>query len=259
MSPTEGVGGNPEDLQVTGNPDPNVTADNDDDNSEDPIEAAITARLALEADRIRREVRQDIETKQRREQASLNSQANARALQQSFAHATKQAHDMWRQLQVFDKDGNPAQLPDTLFEEIVAKPYQGHNATVQQGVASQVLQNLADMALASLPEDAREEFSQRATGKPIDEWLKIYGELRAPHTEYAEMSKKERLAAEKAAEARAKAGTVARVGGTPRQGTDRASNPSPDLNTQSGLARALVAGTINEDEYRKRRAVLEGG
>lgn len=259
---TENANGVPEvrdnESQDTGDDQLDVTAG--DENSEDPFEAAIRARLELETEKIRREITTEQEARRRRDEQQAAAQRNAQQLSQSFATAVKVARDNWKSLQVYDREGNPVQLSDELFERAVAMPFQGHNAVVQQGLTTNLLSNLAQMALESLPEAARNEFTEKATGKPFDEWLRIYRELAAPHTEYATLTKKEREAADKAAAARAKAVTGSRPAGTPKQGNERPSNnTTPDFNSQVGLAQALVKGQISEAEYRDRRKKLEGG
>lgn len=247
--------------------DTDVTDDQDDSpgdfseaDAEAAFEDAIRARLELETERIRREERAAHEQRIREDTARRAAEADAARFRDSFATATRESFTAWQNLKVYDEDGRQVKLTEDDFQRVVAAPYQKHNATVQAGVMQGLLQDLAQAALSVIPEADRPTFTERASGKPIDEWLRLVAEHLAPSTEYAKLSTKEIEAKLKAAEARGIAKGRKMPAGTPPQGGERApgaSSSQPDLNTHLGLARALHLGRIDEAEYRERRAKLE--
>ena len=263
MSPTEGADvdtteGQVDPTQATAD-DADVTAD-DDTSDEDPFEAAVTASLELERERIRREVEEQNTTRAREAKRKADEDAEAARYSSSWADAVKEAREKFKGLRLVDDDERPYTPPDDLFESVVAQPFQKHNAVLEKGVTQQLLTALADNALATLPEDERERFAEVAAGKPLDQWLRLYGEAFAPHTEHAKFTAKEVEAKVKAAEARAVAKAQRSPTGTASQLADRG-NPNggnqPDQATHAGLARALALGIIDDVEYRSKRRKIE--
>lgn len=254
--------------QVTDDDSTKVTADQEPDGSDDsddddnPIERAFTSRWELEVEKLREnitaEVRAELEARQADERRLTRSTAERQAIQNAFGSAIKMARDGLRGLEVFDADGNPAQLSDTAIEELVVKPFQAYNAQVQDAEQLRIYTNLAETAVGTLPAAIRDEFSDKAANKPLDQWLRTYAELLAPHTEFFKNHEREQKAKLDAAEARGFAKGQRSPSGTPKQVNERSSKgtPSYDLNTPTGLIAAQRAGKIDEAKFRELWAQL---
>ena len=253
VNPTEDAGPGTEDApsDVTAQGDPDVTADDtdSDDGGGDPLEDAIRARLDLERERILGEVKNEVLAQREAEEQGRRRSAEASRLRDAFGDATKEARSAWHSLKVYDEDGNPAALPDDLFERIVAQPYQRYNATAQDVAQGLVLSHLAEAAMSTLPAEAREEFARRAANRPLEEWLDTYSELRAPHTSSAKTLSKELEAKLKAERARGYRDGQRQPPGPPKQVNESGTPQSIDRNTISGMARAHAQGQIPDAEY----------
>ena len=234
------------------------------DDGEDPIDAAIEAKAQLLLEqRLKGAEAQLTERLTQQYEARTRSTLEAReqtALRDSFADAIKEAHTQLKNLDIYDKDNNPVEIDDKTFEEFVAKPFQRHNSQVQQTVQQRLLNTIADAAVNILPAEVRDDFGKKAAQKPIDQWLRIFAETLAPHTESVKQAQKELDVKVKAAEARGFARGQRNPAGAPKQVSERASdNTQLDLTTHIGLARALHLGLLpgGEAEYRERRGKLE--
>jgi len=251
------------DPDVTGDTD-DVTADNDtiDDDDEDPIEAAIAARVQLELERqaatTETRVRAELAARQADEYRRQANATNARVFADSFGDAVKKARESIKAQTFHDEDGKVYRLTDEAIEDMVVKPFQAHNSVVQQAVQTQTLTAIAEAAVGLLPADVREEFGKQADGKPLDEWLRTFAEMLAPATTHSKTMSKELEAKLKAAEARGFAKGQRTPPGTPRQVNERSTqSTTPDLNTLAGAAGALSKGQITAAKYLEIRQKLQ--
>lgn len=269
MDETEGTPGNSEATLSEGTEEANGEAtaqgsgSDESEEEEDPFEVAYKARLELERERLIAEAQAEAERKLRAEYEEQRQYAateeERRRLNESFTDAIKSSRDNLKKLAIKDADGNEYGLTDEQIEQLVVQPFQRYNATAQQSISQTVYTQLAQAAIDSLPPEARESFSKQAAGKPLDQWLKLFGEHLAPETNFAKQTKKEREVAEKAAEARALA-RMQKVGGTPPQGGSRPEGSGKvDLTSHSSAARALADGLITNEQYLEARKKLTSG
>ena len=222
------------------------------DEEEDPVEVAVLARMAQEADkmaaaameRAREETNQRaVEAEQRRVEAEA-----AERLNNSFADAIRESYEAVKaKVRYTDDDGQERTLDDSLFEEVVVKPMQKFNSNAERAHQTRVYGLLAQSAMDSLPADLREKFAKDAAGKPLPEWLKTYAEMLAPHTSFAKSVEKDTDTKVKAAEARAFVKGQKSPAGTPKAGEGRANTNQPDLTTAFGIADAKAKGLIDDD------------
>ena len=234
--------------EVTGQ-DQDVTAEND------PVKAAIDAAIAARLEELestaRDKARQEASEEREFERRVAAEQARAEELINSFGTTVRTVRENLKGVKLTDSDGNTLALSDEDIEKLVVSPLQRYNQTGQQAATTQTFRQLAEAAMNSLPESAREAFARRATNKPLDEWLTEYAELKAEQTGWAKKSKADMDAAIKAAEARGfKRGQTAPAN-PPVQGQDsqRAVNQNVDRNSISGAAKALSQGLITDSEY----------
>lgn len=279
MEDTEGTGSSSETTEeqttltatpVTEGTDPNTEAtalnQTEEEDGEDPIEALVAERVRLAtADKLKELETAAFEAAQARVEAARRStleDEQRKTLNDSFADAIKEARKGLQNIKYYTADGQEASFPDELIEQIVVAPFQKHNASVQQTVSSAermaAMVALGEAAMTALPEPVREDFAKKADGKPLDVWLKTLAETAAPETEYVKKLKEEEKSRLLAAEARGYAKGQKTPTGTPRvTGTERqVAAGQVDLNSQSGIARALADGVIDEAKYRELRYKL---
>lgn len=250
--------------------DPNAEAtaesNTEEEDGEDPIEALVAERTRLALEAAEREIEERVTARyQAQTEAARRSQLEAaerEKLSSGFTDAMKTARQNLQSIKYFTEDGQEATFTDELIEQLVIAPFQKHNATVQQTIQSAertaAMVALGEAALNIIPETVREDFAKKADGKPLDVWLRTVIEHGAPESEYVKRIKDEEKARLLAAEARGFAKGQKAPSGTPRvTGTERAiAAGQVDLTTQSGIARALADGAINEEKYRELRAKL---
>lgn len=228
----------------------------------DPVEEFQKAweesrRAEIEAE-IRRQLESEFQSKLEAERRQRLDADNQERLRASFQNAIKESRELLTSLPIFNEDGERVQISDEQFQKFVAEPFQKHNATVQQLAQMAVYANLAQVAFESIPESLRASFSEKAQGKPLDEWLLTYAEVMAPHTEKYKALEKDKEVAIKAAEARGYARARKAPVATPRQGEERILTNTPDLSTYSGAARALANGQIDDAQFREIIKKLRG-
>lgn len=271
MDPTEGT-----EVQPTETPEnelplpegevPEGTADelneataetNPDDEEFDPVEAAVQARLAQEADkmaeaafeRARRESEQRAEAeRQRRLEAEETERLN-----NSFSTAIREAYEASKaKVRFTDDNGEDHTIDDETFEEVFVKPMQKFNSTAEKAYQTRIYGILAQSAMESLPADVRDKFAEQAAGKPLPEWLTTYAEMLAPHTSFAKSITKDTETKIKAAEARAFVRGQKAPAGTPKaDGARTVQTNQPDLTTAFGIADARAKGLVDEETARK--------
>lgn len=240
-----------------------AATDNELDEGYDPIEDAIRARLDLERERIQAEAtaaaRTHIEAERVQSEQRRAAEQHQSQLRNTLADTIKRTRDGLKGVTVYNEQGVKSTLSDEAIEELVVKPVQQYNATVEQAVQQRLYQDLATTAHGTMSEQARADFATKATNKPLDEWLRTYAEVNAPASEYVKTLEREIDVKVKAAEARGFAkGQKAPAGSAPRN-TERTASPSSqnlDLSSQLGLATALSTGAISEAEYLERRSKL---
>lgn len=261
--------GTPGDLDSEGtdqNTEATALTNTEDDGGEDPIEALVAerVRLAVEAERAALEDAA-FKAAQGRHEASRRTQLEdeeRKRLNDSFTESVKAARQNLQTVKYFTADGQEASFTDELIEQLVVAPFQKHNSTVQQTVQqaerNAAMNALGAAAMAAIPEEVREQFAKDADGKPLDAWLKKVIEFGAQDSEYVKKLKDEEKSRLLAAEARGFAKGQRAPGGTPRvSGTERAPDAGQvDLNSQSGIARALANRQITEAKYLELRQEL---
>lgn len=253
-----------EEPEDTGKPE-EVTAEveYEEDGEDDPIEAAVQERIKLELERKQEEFEEQARSKwaaERAEEARRSAAlAEANSLRDSFVESLRESYNAIKAKKYFDEDGSEVVFSDNEFQQYVAEPMQKHNSKVQQIVQGTVLTQLADTALNTLPdEESRKAFTERATDKPLDEWLGSYAEARAPNTKFVKDLKAEVEAAKKAAYARGYARGQKGPVATPKQGVEVPGKEHSDLNTISGLLAAHRSGQIDDKEYYEKYKKLRG-
>ena len=232
---------------------------------DDPIQAAIDAALAAKEEELNQKaearVRLALEGQLADVQREASEQQRTNALLSSFGDTVKEIRANVKQLRFFNAEGDETEIPDSILEEHIVKPLQRYNQYGVQAASAQVLTALGQAALDSLPEDAKAEFSKRARGKPVGEWLIHYAEALAPHTGWSKSKAAELEAAVKVAEARGfkrgKATPAGQPSGEESAGTGGTPKGSVDLKTQSGIARALHNGDIDTAKYLALRKEIE--
>lgn len=260
---SEGTTGTKEQVEAT--PKSSTVQDGDDnadedeeDDDEDPIEVAAVARAqqlvrdALakrdEEERIARDVANAVAYKAQQEEETKKK------LNESFVKSAKRTKDALEKLPLRDEDGNAIKLTDEVIQQFI-EPWNEHNGFVTQTKTNDaeavVYTNLAQAALSIVPADKHEEFSKRANGKPLPEYLKAIVELDAPNSEYAKKLQEDADVKVKAAYARGFAKGQKAPPGTPATPQQSSVNrgAKPDLTTLAGAARALAKGDIDEAKY----------
>lgn len=224
----------------------------------DPIEAAIRAALDKERENLRQEAESRAKAAVDEQLAQIRQQNEEQqrvdALLNSFGNTVREIRANVKQLRFYDADQNEVEISDDVLEEKIVKPLQRYNQTGVNAASTQVLTALSQAALESLPDDARTDFSKRARGKPIKNWLGEYAEVLAPHTNWARAKDAEVEAAVKAAEARGfKRGKTVPSGqpsGEESKGNSSGGGKrSNDRKTHTGLIHALQDGEINQLEF----------
>ncbi len=233
---------------------PDATAENPDSDEDDidPVEAAVQARLAQEADKMaeaafERALRESEKRAESERQRRLEAE-EAEKLNNSFSTAIREAYEASKaKIRYTDDDGNERSIDDATFEEVVVKPMQKFNSTAEKAYQMRIYGVLAQSAMESLPADVREKFAEQAAGKPLPEWLKTYAEMQAPHTSYAKSSVKDMETKVKAAEARAFVKGQKAPAGTPKADGERSVQTNqPDLTTAFGIADAKAKGLVDD-------------
>lgn len=240
--------------------DPEALKSQTEEHEEDPLEAAIKARLDLEADKLRQElteqVRRDNEAQRETERKTREDQEAAQRLYNSFGETVRTVRDNLKKQQFWDDNGNKRSLTDDEIQELVVNPLARHNLIGEQAASFKVQKALADTALSRLTDEARKDFTEKATGKDLGEWLDHFTEARAGDSDYVKRLKKEHDAAVKAAEARGYAQAQKRAAAPPSSTSSKEPAPKTDVNvdynTAGGLSRALSLGHINESEFNER-------
>jgi hypothetical protein len=245
-----------ETLEGTEGEDVKGTEDSDD------VEAAINARLEAERERISQEVRealqQEFEERRKAEQDAYQNEANNQALLNSFGTTVREIRANLQGVKFYDEGGEERILSDDQLEQLVVRPLLRYNQTGERAASLRVLSTLSGAALSTLPDTVREEFIRKATGKPLQEWLDQYAELKAENTQWAKRQKTETEAAVKAAEARgAKKGQSAPAV-APHQGEGRPPSKAPDLSSISGLVAAKKAGLIDDNQFAEHWQKIRG-
>lgn len=238
-------------------PDIEATVVTPDDGDEgDPIDAAIEARARLLLKEREAEIEAQILARLTSQQeaarrATLDNQSR-KTINESWTEAVKDARGKLQGVKYYTQTGQEATFTDDLVEELVVKPFQRHNAQVQQLATDQILELLGNEATTKVvPASVREKFAVEADGKPLDQWLRTVVEYAAPESAYVKAMKEAEDAKIKAAEARGYAKGQRAPAGTPRTaGAERVAAGQADLNTSTGIAQALRRGDITEDEAR---------
>lgn len=242
-SDTEALKGTEEDNEVTAEGDPVKAA----------VEAALSSERVKLAEEAQEKANRELEKRRRDDDRLREEGRQADTLRQSFGLTVRQIRDNLKKVKVYDSDTyKERSLTDEEIESLVIQPVQRYNLVSKQAASFEVLSSLTQAAISSLPEESREDFLDRATGKPIDEWLKLLADHMAPTTSWAKKTKAELEAAAAAADARGyERGKKAPA--VPPAGADGKSVPStgkkPDLKTASGLARARADGLIDDKTF----------
>jgi hypothetical protein len=227
---------------------------------EDPIEAAIKARFDAEAERLRsqaiEEARREYSQRLEEDRRAAQEEAQVQQLAQSFGLTVRQVRDNLKNLDLgWDDQGNKRNLSDEEIQRLVVEPIARYNLVGEQATLARFRQHFAETALDSLPEDVREDFAKKATGKDLKEWFDHYVEARAANSNWAKQRAKEEEARIKAAEARGYQRGQSRPAPPPSTEGQVARSPGGeemDLTTVTGVARARAQGLISEAEFLKR-------
>lgn len=234
-----------------------------DSEEEDPIEAAVKARFEAEAERIRQEVREetrrDYEERQLQEQQVRQQEAEMNRMLSSFGSTVREIRDNLKKREFWDDDGNRRTLTDQEIEDLVIRPMSRYNLVGEQAVTAKFGKYLADTALSKLKDSEREEFTKKATGRPLDEWLDHLVEMRARESNWAKQIQRDHEAAVAAAEARGY--NKARKSPPPKTGdaglpAGNRGESNVDLSTLSGLLKARREGLVTDEVFNKRAREL---
>lgn len=231
--------------------DKDVTAEGD-----DPTEVAIKAALEAEKERLTQDVtqqlRNDFERQAAEERQSREADEQAEALLNSFGSTVREVRQNLKNVKFFDEEGNERVLSDDALEELVIKPLAKYNQTGERAASLKVLTALAGAAKNTLPESVREEFTKRATNKPIDRWLEEYADMKAAETPWGKKAIKEQEAAIKAAEARGfKKGQSSPPTSPGVTGEKAPPKGTVDYSSASSLAKAYNEGQIDHETFLK--------
>lgn len=234
-----------------------ANSDEEDDDDEDPTEALIVARAnqavrdalakKAEEDRAAQEAANAVAYKAHQEEETKKK------LNESFVKSSKKTLEALQKLSLRDEDGQPIKLTDDMVQTFI-EPWNEHNGFVTQtkdgDAEARVYTNLAQAALSVVPTDKHEEFSKRANGKPLSEYLKAIVELDAPNSEFVKKLVEDSDVKVKAAYARGFSKGQKAPPGTPANPTQTAvARGKTDITTVSGAALALSKGEIDDAKF----------
>ena len=246
----------PENTEDTA-PDPTVQLDEtqDDLDDSDPFEEFKKVFEETQAAKIRQEegakARLEFEQQQELARQYQAAQAAKYQLQNSFSTAARTTVDKLSAMEAYDADGNRIRFDDKMVQEII-EPWQKHNATVQQAATTGVYSSLGEAAMAALPTDeARAKFAKDANGKPLVEYMRIFSELMAPHTEAHKSTVADLDVKVKAAELKGYTKGQKAKPGTPQIGNDRGPGTpkAAPITSLYDAAMAAYKGEISDAKF----------
>jgi hypothetical protein len=205
------------------------------------------AAKAAEREALRAEVRREIEREAQERERKAQEQAERARLERLYPTTVKTIRDGLRALSpmVAGEDGVPRPLTDEEIEATVLKHVADLNSRVFDSVAIQVFGTLPAAAQDLLPADASAKLIEEGDQKPIGDWLKLFGEHYAEHSEWAKAKAKEHEAAVKAAEAR---GQRIGRGLPPDQPSQADGRQRAPAKTWAQLQAGYGAGTLTDAE-----------